>query len=67
MLSTLFLTIEVITNGGSPISLICLFDDLIAAIDLYASSIPRDSNLELKFQQTANALIDPEVTQLSWW
>lgn len=50
-----------------PISLNCLYEDLLNAIDLYASLIPKDPILESKFQQTANALTDPQETRLCWW
>lgn len=52
---------------SQPISIVCLFDDLSAVIDNYASLIHQDPNLESKFRQTANALVIPEETSLKWW
>src|SRR5829696_5369817 len=50
-----------------PISITCLYEDLISAINKYAYLILKDSNLLLKFQQAADALLEPEETTFTWW
>jgi hypothetical protein len=50
-----------------PISIKCLYEDLISAIDRYVSLISKDSMLQSKFRRTADALLDPEDTRLTWW
>ncbi len=49
-----------------PISIGCLYDDLLGGIQLYASRIQSDRSLELRFRQTGNALQQPEKTNLTW-
>ena len=49
-----------------PISIDCLYKDLLCAIDEYANLISTNSVLELKFRQVANALQTPEQTKLTW-
>jgi hypothetical protein len=49
-----------------PISIVCLYDDLRAAIQSYASLILTDSTVEQRFRQTADALQTPETTTLTW-
>lgn len=49
-----------------PVSINCLYDDLLAAIDIYAAMLRKDQVLEHKFQQAMNALLEPEMTHLTW-
>jgi hypothetical protein len=49
---------------SQPVSIKCLYQDLV--IDKYASSIFKDSISQSKFRQTADALLDPEDTKLTW-
>jgi hypothetical protein len=44
----------------------CLYDDLLAAIDLYTSMLQKNPTLEAKFREAVNALLIPEVTTLVW-
>jgi hypothetical protein len=50
-----------------PISIDCLYLDLVSAIDLLAEIISKDSNLSLIFRNTANALQEATPTSLKWW
>jgi hypothetical protein len=53
---------------SQPLSIKCLYYDLISTIDKYSSLITQDHNLELRFRQTADALVEPEKTSnLKWW
>jgi len=56
----------VMNHWVQPVSIICLYEDLLQAIDTYSNMISRDSSLENKFRQVANALQVPEPTRLSW-
>lgn len=49
-----------------PISTVCLYEDLLAAIDVYTNSIQTDSTTERRFRETINELLQPERTDLSW-
>jgi hypothetical protein len=50
-----------------PISIICLYGDLVFAIERYAELIPKDRLLEQKFMQSSNALVEPEeIANLTW-
>jgi hypothetical protein len=50
-----------------PISIICLYGDLVSAIERFADLIPKYPLLEQKFTQSANALVEPEeTTNLTW-
>jgi hypothetical protein len=50
-----------------PISIVCLYEDLLASIDKYAGVIQLDRHAEERFRETANALKIPEITSLVWW
>jgi hypothetical protein len=50
-----------------PISITCLYEDLIFAIDKYAFLVSNYSDLVSRFQQTADALLNPQETTLTWW
>jgi hypothetical protein len=53
---------------SQPISMKCLYNDLIDAIDRYVSLIQTETSLESNFKQTAEALLEPEETSnLQWW
>jgi len=60
---------EVLQNRWvQPISITCLYEDLLASITLYARVIETDHNVEDRFRQTANALQTPEQTsRVRWW
>jgi hypothetical protein len=51
---------------SQPISIKCLYQDLVSGIDKYALLISSDSKLQSRFVQTADALVDPEDTTLTW-
>ncbi|MBI4258107.1 MAG: hypothetical protein HY619_04055 [Thaumarchaeota archaeon] len=55
-----------VTMWVQPISTICLYEDLLEAIDHYATLIQGNSILENKFRQVANALLIPEPTNVVW-
>jgi len=50
-----------------PISIKCMYEDLIYAIDRFAQIISTDHNLESKFRSTSDALSIPETTLIEWW
>lgn len=50
-----------------PISLLCLYEDLLAAINEYSRQIAQSTDLESKFRQTADALQYPEHIGITWW
>ena len=54
------------TGWLQPISIVCLYEDLLSAIDEYAKLISENSTLEQKFKQVADALQIPEHTSLKW-
>ena len=49
-----------------PVSITCLYDDLLQAIDTYIGLISRNRSLLARFRQVADALQVPESTLLSW-
>jgi len=49
-----------------PISINCLFDDLVASIDNFKEMLRANSNLVTKWKSTANALLEIEETDLRW-
>jgi hypothetical protein len=49
-----------------PVSIICLYDDLIASIDHFIKMLKADNNLVKNWKSTANALIEFEETNLRW-
>lgn len=49
-----------------PISLNCLFDDLVSSIDNFKEMLRANSNLVTNWKSTANALIEIEETNLRW-
>ena len=49
-----------------PISTVCLYEDLLAAIDVYTNAIQTDSAAECRFRETVNKLLQPERTSLNW-
>lgn len=49
-----------------PVSITCLYDDLLQAIDTYSQMIATDRVLEGKFRQVADALLIPESTRVCW-
>lgn len=49
-----------------PISINCLFDDLVASIDHFKEMLMDDSDLVEKWKSTANVLIEDEETNLRW-
>lgn len=50
-----------------PISITCLYDDLLHAINIYSSMISTDHILETNFVQVADELQIPEKTKVKWW
>lgn len=50
-----------------PVSITCLYGDLLKAVDKYANRIGSDGELENKFRQVADALHTPESTKIKWW
>jgi hypothetical protein len=51
-----------------PLSIDCIYYDLISAIEKYAGLMPKTAILEEHFRQSANALVEPEETSnLKWW
>lgn len=50
-----------------PISIVCLYSDLIKAIDVYQRKLGEDPALVDRFVTTWNVLVDPELTKLNWW
>jgi hypothetical protein len=50
-----------------PISITCLYDDLLHAINIYSSMISIDHTLETNFVQVADELQIPENTIVKWW
>jgi hypothetical protein len=52
---------------AQPISINCIYNDLMSAIDRFASLIPQYRCLESKFRQVADALQTPEETNVRWW
>jgi len=50
-----------------PVSITCLYKDLIRAVEEYSKMIGRSSKLRVNFRQAANALKIPEPTHLVWW
>jgi hypothetical protein len=51
---------------SQPISIKCLYQDLLSGIDRYALLISTDSRVQSRFMKTADALVDPEDTTLTW-
>lgn len=49
-----------------PISINCLYDDLISSIDIFKNKLIKDSNLVGKWKSSANVLIEHEETDLNW-
>jgi hypothetical protein len=62
-------------NGrwSQPISILCLYEDLLSAIDKYILLIQDSRNgLESRFRKTADALTDPDEVnaveqRIKWW
>lgn len=52
---------------AQPISINCLYEDLLAAMDEYVRAIQTNCQIEQRFSQTADALQTPEETSLQWW
>lgn len=57
---------------SQPISIKCLYEDLISSLDVYSTLISQQPSLEQNFIQTADALIQPEEIDaakegLRWW
>lgn len=50
-----------------PVSISVLYSDLLQSIDAYIVKLRSDPSLVQRFAQTANALIQPEQTELVWW
>jgi hypothetical protein len=50
-----------------PISIVCLYGDLILAIERYEHIIAGDSRLEENFRNTANELLRSVKTTETWW
>jgi hypothetical protein len=49
-----------------PVSIICLYDDLNAAIDEFCARLDSDADLLRRCNQAARALSEPEETSLNW-
>lgn len=49
-----------------PVSITCLYEDLLQAADIYYRLVSTDQNLQINFRQVADALQIPEPTRLSW-
>jgi hypothetical protein len=49
-----------------PVSINCLYSDLLAALDVYAERLQKETDLANRFQKTINALLIPEETDLLW-
>jgi len=49
-----------------PVSINCLYFDLLAALDIYATRLVKEPDLADRFQKTINALLIPEKTSLLW-
>lgn len=49
-----------------PISIDSLYGDLISAIEGYAGIIPTSLDLQTNFRKSADALVEPEETDLTW-
>lgn len=50
-----------------PISIICLYEDLLAAIKQYVSLISQTPQIEANFRHVANELQEPIATTIEWW
>jgi hypothetical protein len=49
-----------------PVSIDCLYFDLLAALDVYAKRVQNEPDLAGRFQRTINALMSPDETDLVW-
>lgn len=50
-----------------PVSTLCLYQDLLNAIDSYSDMLTADVNLQNRFRNVTDALQRPESTNLTWW
>jgi hypothetical protein len=56
----------VLNHWIQPVSITCLYEDILLAIDTYVSMISSNASLQTCFRQVANALQVPEPTKLTW-
>jgi hypothetical protein len=49
-----------------PVSINCLYSDLLAALDIYAKRLQNEPDVADRFQKTINALLSPDETDLLW-
>ena len=57
-------------NGNEwaqPVSIFCLYDDLIAAVEYNANIMLNNVKIETNIRNAANQLIRPESTKEMWW
>jgi len=57
-------------GGGvwaQPLSITCLYADLVRAVERYSDLIINNATLQDNFRTAANALRIPEHTRLAWW
>jgi hypothetical protein len=54
-------------NWKQPISIKCLYYDLLDAIDHYALLVSQNFHIEDNFRNAANRLQQPTETTLQWW
>jgi hypothetical protein len=59
--------IENSNEWKQPISITCLYHDLIDAIDFYVVQLSSNPFLEANFRRKANELLIPVDTKLKWW
>jgi len=50
-----------------PISVDCLYRDLLSSVDKFDQAIKANTELEATFRETANLIILPQTTTLEWW
>jgi hypothetical protein len=49
-----------------PIGTTCLYEDLLASLDVYAGMMQKDFNLESNFRNAINEMVKPDHTTISW-